>query len=147
MVIDLEVRQFLDLEALDHGLTIESFRLLTRVQFKRSNGWTTLVPAIIDTGAPFSVLPKTMWTDLSVEGGFATSLRGLVPLPSAVLKARLAQVTCMVSDLRTSSDPLKFWALLADGEVPLVLGCAGFLDRVTLVLDAAHRRGHVELAS
>lgn len=135
MVIELGVRRFLDLEALDHGLQVFSFRVWVWVQFKRLDGWTPLFRALIDTGAPFSVLPRSLWADLHIEGGFATSLRGLVPLQSAVLKARLAQVTCVASDLKTSSMPLTLWALLADGEVPLVLGCAGFLDRTTLTLN------------
>ena len=144
MVIDLEVRRFLDLEALEHGIKLFSFRVWTRVQFKRPGGWTSVFPALIDTGAPFSVLPVTLWPDIESDVRFGTSLRGLVPLPSAVLKAKLARVTCVVSDLKTSSPQLSFWALLADGEVPLVLGCAGFLDRAKLVLDAAHQVGHLE---
>lgn len=135
MVISLEVRHFLDLEAFDHGLKIFSFRLWTRAQFKRADGWTPVLPALLDTGAPFSVLPKTLWADIDVEAGFATHLRGVVPLRSAVLNARMVQVTCLVSDLKTTAPPLKFWALLADGEVPLVLGCSGFLDRIKCVLD------------
>ena len=64
MAIDLAVRRFLDLEALEHGLTIFSFRLLAYVQFQ-----------------------------------------------------------------------MRLWVLLADGEVPIVLGCHGFLDRARLTLN------------
>ena len=144
MVIELGVRRFLDLEALEHGFQVFSFRVLAWVQFKRSDGWTPLFRALIDTGAPFSVLPKSLWTDLQIEAGFSTILRGLVPLKSAVLNARLAQVTCRVSDLKMSSPFLKFWALLADGEVPLVLGCSGFLERARLVLNGPHHRASLE---
>lgn len=145
MVLELVVRRFLDLEALDHGLTIFSFRVLTWAQFKRPDGWTDRLPAVVDTGAPFSVLPRSLWDALHVEGGFVSSLRGLVPLPSAILKARLGQVSCLVSDLKRSSPPLECWALLADGEVPLVLGCAGFLDRTKLMLDGPRQQAHLEL--
>jgi len=145
MVLDLEVRPFLDLEALDHGIKVFSFRVWTRTQFKCSGGWTPVLRALIDTGAPFSVLPKSLWISLEVEGGFATSLRGLVPLRSAALRATFARVTCLLSDLKSRSTPLHFWALLADGEVPLVLGCAGFLDRVTFTLDAPRHRAWLEL--
>jgi hypothetical protein len=136
----------LDLEAFEHGLKIFSFRVWIRTQFKSPSGWTPVLRALVDTGAPFSVLPKSLWTAIDSEGGFATHLRGLVPLRSAVLNARLSQVACLVSDLKTSAPPLSFWALLADGEVPLVLGCAGFLDRAKLVLDAAHERAHLEFS-
>lgn len=64
MVIDLEVRRFLDLEAFEHGLKVFSFRVWIRAQFKRPEGWTHVLPALIDTGAPFSVLPMTLWPDL-----------------------------------------------------------------------------------
>lgn len=146
MVLDLEVRRFLDLEALDHGLEVFSFRIWTRAHFKHTTGsWTPVVPALIDTGAPFSVVPSPLWHDLDVQGGFATQLRGLVQRPSAVLKARFAQLTCRLSDLKSTTPPLTFWALLAEGEVPLVLGCAGVLDRATLLLDARHNRARLEL--
>ena len=142
--LDLTVRRFLDIEALDHGWQVFSFRVWIWAQFQRPDGWTPLFRALIDTGAPFSVLPKSLWDGLQTDAGFSTSLRGLVPLPSAVLKARFAQVTCVVSDSKTKLPPLKLWALLAEGEVPLVLGCSGFLDRATLVLEAAHERARLE---
>ena len=145
MVLHLEVRRFLDLEALDHGVQLFSFRVVVWAQFRRLDGWTSRLPVLIDTGAPFSVLPKSLWTDLQVEDGFPTSLRGLVPLPSASLKAKLAQVTCMVSDRENTSRPLPFWALLADGEVPLVLGCSGFLERARLILDGPHHRASLDV--
>ena len=47
--------------------------------------------------------------------------------------------------MRLSYPPFSFWALLADGEVPLVLGCAGVLDRTTLTVDGPNRRAHLEL--
>ena len=146
MVIELEVRRFLDLEAFEHGLQLFSFRLWTRVQFQTTTGWTPVVAALIDTGAPFSVVPRNLWSDLEVEGRFATHLRGLVPFKSAVLNASLGQVTYIVSDLRRRLPPMPSWALLAEGDVPVILGCAGFLDRVRLVLDASHQRGSIELA-
>lgn len=145
MVIDLEVRRFLDLEALEHGIKLFSFRLWTRVQFQRPGGWTFVLPALIDTGAPFSVLPSTLWTAIESRGGFATTLRGVVPLQSAMLKASMAHITCIVSDLKTRSLPLKCWALLAEGDVPLVLGCAGVLDRVKLIVDAPHNVASLQL--
>jgi hypothetical protein len=145
-VIGLEVRRFLDLEALEHGMTLFSFRVWTRAQFKRRTGWTPVLPALLDTGAPFSVLPATLWPDVESDVKFTTTLRGLVPLPSAMLKARLAQVSCLISD-STTSVPLRIWALLAEGNVPLVLGCAGILDQAKLALDAARQIGHLAFPS
>ena len=145
MVINLEVRRFLDLEALEHGLTIFSFRLWTRVQFQTRDGWTPVSPALIDTGAPFSVLPKSLWSDVDAHPvGFTSELRGLIPLPTAMLKARLAQITCRLSDEMTTAAPMGLWVLLADGEVPIVLGCHGFLDRLKLMLDGPRQIASLE---
>jgi hypothetical protein len=144
MRLELEVRRFLDLEAIEHGITIFSFRVWTRAQFRRADGWTQVFPALIDTGAPFSVVPPSVWRYIERDERFPTALRGLVPLRSAVLKAKLAQVTCRISDLNTIASPLRFWALLAEGEVPLVLGCAGLLERAKLTLDAPRTRAWLE---
>ena len=145
MVINLEVRRFLDLEALEHGLTSFSFRLWTRVQFQTHHGWTAVLSALIDTGAPFSVLPKSVWSDIETRPvGFASKLRGLVPLPSAALTARLAQVTCRVSDEQATADSMRLWVLLAEGNVPIVLGCHGFLDAVRLNLDGPRQVASLE---
>lgn len=145
MVIDLEVRRFLDLEAIEHGLTIYSFRLWTRAQFRTRDTWTPVVPALIDTGAPFSVLPRSLWSEVDAEPvGFTSELRGLVPMRTAILKARLAQVTCRVSDVQATAPPMRLWVLLVDGEVPVVLGCAGFLDRVHLSLDGPRYRASLK---
>ena len=144
MRIELEVRRFLDLEALARHLPIVSFRVWTHAQFKQPAGWTPPTPALIDTGAPFCVLPKALWTMIEHEGGFPTSLRGLVQLPSAILNARLARITCVVSDRAATSRPLKVWALLAEGDVPLVLGCAGFLEHAKFVLEPAHQHAWLE---
>jgi hypothetical protein len=140
MVLEVEVRRFLDLEALDHGIRLFSFRVWVRVRFKTPNGWSPVLRALIDTGAPFSVLPSSLWMSLEYQHGFLTTLSGLVSLPSAILRAKLSQVTCTVSDLTASSPSLRIWALLAEGEVPLVLGCAGVLDRATFSLDGPHQR-------
>ena len=146
MILNLEVRRFLDLEAFEHGLQVFSFRVWTRVAFQGPHhDWTPTLSALIDTGAPFCVLPKSVWLSAEVNVAFATTLRGLIPSRSAVLPARFGQVTCVISDLKNRAAPLKLWALLAEGEVPLVLGCAGFLDRARLMLDAPHLRASLEL--
>ena len=144
MIVELEVKRFLDLEAFEHSLQLFSFRVWTLAQFKTADGWTPSLPALIDTGAPFSVLPQTLWNGIHYTQGFSTTLRGLIQLPSAVAKARCASVTCTVHDAKTRSKPLPFWALLAEGEVPLVLGCAGFLEHAKLVLEPARNVARLE---
>jgi len=148
MIINLEVKRFLDFEAFDHGLKVFSFRIWLRAQFHSPDGWTPVVPALLDTGAPFSVLPKSLWSHLQItQRGFATGLRGLVPGKSAVIPARFAQVLCRLSDAHMTADPISLWTFLADGEVPLVLGCSGLLDHALLTLDAARLTGRLELSS
>ena len=85
--IGLEVRRFLDLEALEYGIQLFSFRVWARVAFKTPDGWSPVFRALIDMGAPYSVLPKSLWTTLDCTRGFATTLGGLIPPPAAVLKA------------------------------------------------------------
>ena len=82
MIVELNVKRFLDLEALEHGFQLFSFRVWTLAQFKTADGWTPALPALIDTGAPFSVLPQTLWRLVDYQERFSTTLRGLIQLPS-----------------------------------------------------------------
>ena len=60
MRIRLEVRRTLDLEALEQGQTIFTARCFARVRFRQRQEWSVEYFAILDTGAPFSVIPSNI---------------------------------------------------------------------------------------
>lgn len=146
--IGLEVRRTLDLEAVEQGRTIWTYRCFARLWFRQSPGWSAERLAIVDTGAPFSVIPSTVWQPLAITELFSTHLRGIIPKVAASLPARLAQVSCVLTDEQGVSPVLTLTALLVEApDVPLILGWSGCLDRAKLVLDGARWRAHLEFPS
>ena len=61
MRIRIEVRRTLDLDAFERGQAIFLYRCWVRLQLRLARGgWSSHHLALIDTGAPYSVLPATL---------------------------------------------------------------------------------------
>ena len=143
--IQLDVRRALDLDALERGQTIFTHRCFARLRFQRATGWSEERLAILDTGAPFSVIPATVWAPLRVTRLFPAPLRGLIPKASATVPAQLARVSAVLTDEERVSPPLELTAMLVEEpDVPLILGWEGCLDQTKLFLDSAHNLAWLE---
>lgn len=102
--------------------------------------------AIIDTGAPYSLLPVSLWPSLRLTRLSRVPLRGIVPGAAAELDVALAQLAGQLLDARHRSPTLPLWVMLADtDEVPLILGWAGCLDRTRLMVDHPRHRAWLEV--
>lgn len=78
----------------------DSIRLRTWVKFRmRDDNWSKTVCAIMDTGAPISVLPYDLWRRLKL-GILATgySMRGIVPREECKLPVDIGEVHCVLLD-------------------------------------------------
>ena len=115
------------------------------MRFRTARGWTEAHSAIVDTGAPYSLIPLSLWPALQTERLCELPVRGLVPGRHAELDATLAKVSGRLLDASHRSRSLSLWAMLADtDQVPLILGWAGCLDRATLVLNARRHLAWLE---
>lgn len=145
MRIALEVERTLDLEAFRVKRRLFLSRLWVRVQFQLLNGWTDFHLAIVDTGAPYSMIPESLWAPLPVERLVKLPLRGIVPGRAAEMDAVLGRVSGRLLDAQRTSPTLSLWAMLAyTDQVPLILGWSGCLDRAKLTLDAPHHRASLD---
>ena len=145
MRIRLEIQRTLDLEAGRSKRRLFLYRLLVRIRFRQPSGWSDYHLAIVDTGAPYSLIPSSLWPTLRVNPLCELPVRGLVPGRHAELHATLAKVSGQLLDASHRSRPLALWAMLAGtDQVPLILGWAGCLDRAKLVLDPRHRLAWLE---
>lgn len=77
--IDLQFVKSLDLDLLEKGVEVWIIRIIGQVKFKTADGWTRVYEAIIDTGAPVSFVPKSIWTRIEskIETDYVVS--GIVP--------------------------------------------------------------------
>lgn len=145
MRIALDLHRRIDLDALEHGHPLFAYRCFAHLRFRLPNGWSGDLVAIVDTGAPFSVIPATVWKPLQVTSLFPSALRGIIPNTTAMIPARLATVHAVVTDERHVSPELELTALLADEpDVPLLLGWSGCFDRATLTIDGAQQRASLD---
>jgi hypothetical protein len=60
MRIRLEVAEHFDLEALERHHPTSTYRLRVLLRFRQSGGWSASTQAIVDTGAPYSVMPNVL---------------------------------------------------------------------------------------
>ena len=128
---------FIELTMSDYAdLGIFAIRLCCDVAFSTASGFTDPHRAIIDTGAPLSLLPLYVWEQCKVKKIRDSAIKGVVPRPECVLPVTLADLTCMLVDGQNKTSELSIKAQLAyTDEVPLVIGFRDLLDSVELHID------------
>lgn len=102
--------------------------------------------AIVDTGAPTSLIPHRLWRDCPVLKLKDTKLEGFVARPECRLPVIDGVITCTLLDEQSFSDPLAIRAHLAlVDEVPLLLGFSGLLDRARVYFSVAEDEAYLEI--
>jgi len=131
-------------------LGIFAIRLMCRMSFKTQNGFTDPYPAIVDTGAPISLIPLQIWRGCGIEAEAIRDsiIRGVVPLEECQLAVTLAEVKCKLVGAQNESGILSVKAHLAPSDVvPLILGFKNLLDRVPLHADYQRGEAFIEAGS
>ncbi|HFD39511.1 MAG TPA: hypothetical protein ENJ31_06645 [Anaerolineae bacterium] len=101
--------------------------------FKTWDGYTYDYPAIIDTGAPVSIIPFRIWGQCAIKQLGQDTIRGLVDRDECDLEVTAAQVTCALTDGASITDDIRIRADLAPtSEMPLILGFKDLLERAEL---------------
>ena len=88
----------LNLELLEKGIHANIIRLFGRVQFKVKENWSESYNAIVDTGAPFSLLPLEIWQEAEIEILTDTVVRGLIPKKQCILPVKVGKTTVRLID-------------------------------------------------
>ena len=117
------------------GYSLNAIRITARVSLKTASGWTPFQHGIVDTGAAVSLFPLELWR--SAEHQIIGDIRvgGLAPLDSCRIAAKLARVSCALSDGTTLIGPFNIHAYLAESdEVPLLLGVSDLIESGTLLI-------------
>lgn len=89
----------------------------------------------MDTGATLSLFPFRIWrgADYQIIGGVRVG--GVVPLDQCRVPAKLARISCALSDGTTLIGPLSIHAFLAESDdVPLLLGVSDLIETGTLLV-------------
>ena len=133
-VVRLMYKTQIDWDYFQRGVVVRYVRIRGTVSFETRNGWTRPMGAIIDTGAPISIIPRSVWEQ--IRHGFYSNREREVPVGGQAAMGRFGQVTLRFHDVQHPeriSSPLALKAdLLADDSHPIVLGFESFLTDVEL---------------
>ncbi len=121
------------------GGPVSVIRLMTKVRFQQTDGrMSEPWDAIVDTGAPFGVLPLRVWRDLAREIRAAdSSLGGISQRKNCQVAAAFGTVRGQLADdAGATSRSYQFPTFLArTNRVPLLLGFSGLLDSLRVYFD------------
>jgi len=121
-------------------------RLMVRVRLRTPDGWSEGRAALVDTGAPYCLLPRSVWS--GVEHRFLSPRDVRVAgVGSGTTAARYGEVTLVLEDGEVASPPLHVRAfLLQDDSEPLLLGFEHLLARAILHSDYPRQVAYIEFS-
>ncbi|MGQ9627314.1 MAG: hypothetical protein ACUVV0_10485 [Anaerolineae bacterium] len=129
-----------------HDPSAPIIRLLVGVAFRTYDGLTKSYRAIVDTGAPTSLLPFSIWQPCRALKLRETVISGIVARKECELPVIEAAVACVLSDGQTALPEIVIRAHLAPHDnVPLLIGFGGILDQVTLHCSVPTGAAYLEL--
>lgn len=130
-----------DLVDVDIGI----IRLFCEVAFVSEEGYTDLYSAVLDTGAPVSVIPYQIWSMLKVNKIKEYAIRGIVPKKECSLPVTIGEVSCILLDKEQRTKRIKVNSYLAhSNEVPLIIGFKDLLDRFGIYFDFKKNLAYLE---
>jgi hypothetical protein len=144
--IRLHYSKALDLELIEKNIEIWLRRITVQVTFQKPKGWSQPYEAIVDTGAPVSIIPPAIWQEIEKEVLGEYKIQGIVPKKDSFLPVRIANVFCVLMDKQNITDKLKIKAYLSlEEKAPLVLGFENIFSRAKLYLNPENGEGFIEI--
>lgn len=134
MSIELFFREFLNEEIEKKIKNYKLIRLMGWVSFRTYTGMSDPQEAIIDTGAPTSVIPFSMWKELPIIRITTHKVQRINPKPECSIPIIIGKVKCVLLDERgnqTKETEIHAYLALTD-EVPLILGFKDLLTEFRL---------------
>lgn len=139
----LTIKRLPDIGLIDHGFWL--LRLLCDLRFPSGTGLSDPYPAIVDTGAPTSMIPRSLWGRTPVRRLKSFSLQGLVARKECAVSVAAGIISAVLQDGDGRQLKRTFRAYLAEhDEVPLILGMQDLLEDAKLFLDLSAQTAWLE---
>ncbi len=125
------------LEARSSGIG-EFTRLFCYIRFKtHNNGWSDSLQAIVDTGAPVSLIPLDVWSEAETEVLTDFEIGGINPRQECTLPVLVGKIKCiLVDENKNQSKELEILSYFATtNKVPLLIGFKNLLCEFVMNLN------------
>jgi len=122
-------------------------RLTALVQFKakESTKWMDPYPAIVDTGAPNSMIPRRIWSNSDTRVLTEHEVRGIVPIDKCSLPVLVGEITIRLADEDTHTKAFRILSYLAlTNKIPLILGFKDLLERFDISFNYGENKALIE---
>jgi len=121
-------------------------RLMAWVMFRNANEWTKPQRAMVDTGAPTSLIPLRTWEDMDVEPITTHEIKGINPKEECSIPVNVGKVKCSLLDRDDNiTKELNIFAFLAlTDEVPLIIGFKNLLSEFKVSFDYREKEAFIE---
>lgn len=144
--IRLHYSKALDLDLIEKNIEIWLRRITVQISFQRLHGWTQPYEAIIDAGAPVSIIPPAIWQEIEKEVLGEYKIQGVVPKKDAYLSVKIANIFCVLMDEKNATDILKIKAYLSlEEKAPLVLGFENIISKAKLHINPEINESYIEI--
>jgi hypothetical protein len=111
--------------------------------YKIDKQWTKPYEAIVDTGAPISILPFSLWKMIDVEVLGSHVISGIVPKKECSLPVKVGRITCRLVDLKSISQNFKLLTYLSPTDrTPLILGFEGALIKSEISFNYKEKKAY-----
>ena len=124
----------------------EFVRLFCSVRFKTKDGWDDAVDAIIDTGAPVSLIPFDVWSNAKTELLAEHEVYGINPSKECRIPVKVGKIKgVLVDEEENQSGEIEMLSYLAlTTKIPVILGFKDLLTEFKICLDYSENEAFLE---
>jgi len=121
-------------------------RLFCSIKFKTDDGWYDTQNAIVDTGAPMTLIPLDLWNEIDAEVLTDYEIQGINPRKECSIPVLVGKVKAIILDEKgKQSEELDILAYLAlTNKVPLLVGFKGMLSNFKVFFDQHNNNAFIE---
>jgi hypothetical protein len=120
-------------------------RLLAVAQFMTSESWSKPESAIVDTGAPISLIPHKIWRRCITKVIGETELRGVISRKECILPVNVAKIKLRLIDPMYATETIETHAYLAQNDnVPLLIGFEKLLSEFDIFFSYYKKNAFIE---
>jgi hypothetical protein len=143
--IRLYFTSFPDLELLEKGISVYVTRLLGKVEFWERERWGEAETAIIDTGAPVSLIPLDIWRRSEINILGSTNISGVVPKKECSIEVKVGEISLRLIDEENVSSKIRIKAYFSPtNQIPLILGFEGLLRENDVFFSCGKEEAFIE---